>query len=262
VSISIIAKEFVMEIQILEDVLLDQKESFVGKSGFIGREVDFNKYREHDQIVVLSGVRRCGKSTLLRQFAALYDEYHFINFDDERLINFNVADFSELMILFKKQSDAKVIFIDEIQNIEQWERFARRIHDEGYKLYITGSNSKLLSSELATHLTGRYAKIELFPFSFREYMKFYNVKQSPLTATVKAGLLKHFDSYLENGGFPELLKYNDREFLSRTYEDIIYRDIVARYGIKEIKQFLQLSHYLFSNFTGNMSYHAIATVLI
>jgi predicted AAA+ superfamily ATPase len=250
-----------MNIKMIEEVVLDQKESFAKKRGFIQREIRLEQYKKHDQIVVISGIRRCGKSTLLRQFSELYEEYNFINFDDERLINFTVDDFAELMVLFKKQSDAKVIFMDEVQNIDKWERFARRLHDEGYKLYITGSNSKLLSSELGTHLTGRYAKIELFPFSFREYLDFYNIQKSPFSSQVKAGLLKHFDSYLENGGFPEYLKYDDREFLSRTYEDIIYRDIISRHGIKDAKSYMQLSHYIFSNFTGDMNYTAVKNAL-
>ncbi len=210
-----------MNIQMMEEVVLDQNEMFAARSGYISREVNFEQYKKHNRIVVISGIRRCGKSTLLRQFADLYEEYHFVNFDDERLINFTVDDFADLMVLFKKRSDAKVIFMDEVQNIDKWERFARRLHDEGYKLYITGSNSKLLSSELGTHLTGRYAKIELFPFSFREYLDFSNIKHTPYSSQVKAQLLKHFDLYLKNGGFPEYLKYDDREFLSRTYEDII-----------------------------------------
>ena len=250
-----------MNTRIIEEVLLDQQESFAARTGSIIREIDFERYKQHDQIVVISGVRRCGKSTLLRQFADLFDKYYFMNFDDERLLNFTIDDFSELMIMFKKHSDARVILLDEIQNIDKWERFVRRLHDEGYKVFITGSNSKLLSSELGTHLTGRYAKIELFPFSFREYLAFCNFETTPLKSSVKAQLLKHFDIYLENGGFPELLKYDDREFLQRTYEDIIYRDIIARHGIKEIKQFLQLSHYLFSNFTGDLSYNSIKNVL-
>jgi len=250
-----------MNTTLLEDVILDQREFFTNTLDTTVREVDLGRYKKHDQIVIISGVRRCGKSTLLKQFAALYNDFHFVNFDDERLINFTVEDFSELMVILKKRSNAKVIFIDEIQNITGWERFVRRLHDEGYKLYVTGSNSNLLSSELGTHLTGRYSKIELFPFSFREYLLFNNVKTTPITSTVKASLLMHFDLYLENGGFPELLKYNDGEFLSRTYEDIIYRDIIARYGIKAVKQFFQLSHYLFTNFTADVSYNGLKNTL-
>ena len=90
----------------------------------------------------------------------------------------------------------RIIFIDEIQNIEGWERFIRRIHDEEYKIFITGSNANLLSSELGTHLTGRYLKVELFPFSFSEYLRYNKLNYQKLTTKVKASILKHFDSYL------------------------------------------------------------------
>src|SRR5208337_2503245 len=98
-------------------------------------------------------------------FTGRLPDFHYINFDDERLIGFELADFSRLMVVFQKiLPGVRVIFIDEIQNIEGWERFVRRIHDEGYKIFLTGSNARLLGSELATHLTGRYVKIELYPF--------------------------------------------------------------------------------------------------
>ncbi len=250
-----------MDTHTLTSVLLDQKEVFSAADRGVAREIDLERHRAHGQIVVVSGVRRSGKSTLLKQFATRYPAYHYVNFDDERLINFRVEDFADLMILFKKQSDADVLFMDEIQNVEHWERFARRIHDEGYKLYLSGSNAKLPSSELGTHLTGRYVKVELYPFSFREYLAFHGVNTTPLTSTVTARILKHFDRYLEGGGFPEVLKYRDSAFLSRTYEDIIHRDIISRHGIREVKQFLQLAHYLFTNVTGDLSYNAIKNVL-
>ena len=140
----------------LEDILLDQRELFESKRNWILRDVDFEKYIKTSHITIISGIRRSGKSTLLRQFAEKYENYYYINFDDERLINFTVQDFADMMMLLQKQFLARTVFIDEIQNIEGWERFIRRIHDEEYKIFITGSNAKLLSSELGTHLTGRY----------------------------------------------------------------------------------------------------------
>src|SRR5690606_21018770 len=106
-------------------------------------------YIDTEQIVVISGVRRSGKSTLLRQFASYFTDYRYLNFDDERLIRFEVEDFSNLMLLWQKQGNFKTIFLDEIQNVPQWERFVRRIYNEEYKIFITGSNSKLLSGELS-----------------------------------------------------------------------------------------------------------------
>ncbi|MBI5194479.1 MAG: AAA family ATPase [Nitrospirae bacterium] len=158
------------------------------------------------QITVISGIRRSGKSTLLTQFASRYKNYYYINFDDERLINFTVDDFHNLMLVFHKLYQADVIFLDEVQNIEGWERFIRRIHDEEYKIFLTGSNARLLSSELATHLTGRYVKIELYPFSFREYLSFHRIDYDVKTSKKKAIVLRYFDKYLRGGGFPEFVK--------------------------------------------------------
>ncbi|MGI6395110.1 MAG: ATP-binding protein [bacterium] len=246
-----------MEFLKIEDVLSDQRAVFVEKSQGIKRNIDFKTALKHKRIVVISGVRRAGKSTLLRQFAQKIDDWHYANFDDERFINFTVDDFQTMMVIFHKRSLSKNIIIDEIQNVKGWERFARRIHDEGYKLFISGSNAKMLSSELGTHLTGRYYKIELFPFSFKEFINFKGLDFETVTTAVKAQVLNYFDEYLLNGGFPEYLNFNDAEFLKRAYDDILYRDIVSRYGIRNVKQFKQLSHYLFTNFTRDTNYSTL-----
>ena len=114
---------------LLEEVVLSQKERFAACDAGVPRQVDLPRYMAHEQIVIVSGVRRSGKSTLLCQFARHYDDYLYINFDDERLIDFSHEDFAELMVVFTKLSAARTIFIDEIQNVDKWERFVRRIHD-------------------------------------------------------------------------------------------------------------------------------------
>ncbi|MBU3924640.1 ATP-binding protein [Patescibacteria group bacterium] len=250
-----------MDIKQLEDIALDQANAFGGKEQGLEREIDFKKFLKTKQIVVVSGVRRSGKSTLLRQISKKIDSFYYVNFDDERLINFKVEDFNNLLIVWKKQFSSKNILIDEIQNVFSWERFARRIHDEGYKIFITGSNAKLLSSELATHLTGRYFKLELYPFSFREVLNFYNVKFDHLTSDAKAEIFKTFDDYLKNGGFPEYLKHQEAEFIKRAYEDIVYKDIITRFGIRETKPFRQLANFLFANFAKEISYNSLKNIL-
>lgn len=251
-----------MEITQLENIVSDQSSIFKNKEPGFERRIKFNKNILSKQITVISGIRRSGKSTLLKQFSLKLPNYYYINFDDERLINFSVQDFNNLIIVWKKKFDSKYILIDEIQNITNWERFVRRVHDEGYKLFITGSNAKLLSSELATHLTGRYQKIELYPFSFSELIEYYNIDISPpLTSVTKAKIFKLFDEYLLHGGFPEYIKYKDNEYLKRIYEDIIYRDIITRFGIKEIKSFRELTNYIFTNFTKEASYNTLKNIL-
>jgi len=250
-----------MEQSIINEVFLDQVGVVTNKETGIKRDIDTSKALSTKQIVIISGIRRTGKSTLMRQLMKSYDDFCFLNFDDERLINFEVEDFQTLMLIFKKYNNSKVVFFDEIQNIYGWERFIRRIFDEGYKIFITGSNAKLLSSELGTHLSGRYIKIELFPFSFIEVLNYNKVNYKILNSNNKAKVLSLFDGYLNNGGFPEFIKYKDDEFLKRVYEDIIYKDLIARYQIRNIKQFKNLSQYLFTNFTGELSYNSLRIAL-
>lgn len=245
----------------IEEIAADQLKNFQNKRLGVARAIDFKKYIKTKQITIISGVRRCGKSTLMAQFAKKFDKFYYFNFDDERLIDFTVEDFENLMVVFKKMYEAKVVFLDEIQNIANWERFARRIYEEGYKIFITGSNAKLLSSELATHLTGRYFKIELFPFSFQEFLDYKKVKYKEKGTDVKVEILKNFDIFLKNGGFPEFIEYEDNEYLKRIYEDVLYKDLIARFGIREIKSFKQLSNFLFANFTREISYNGLKNVL-
>jgi uncharacterized protein len=246
---------------LLEEIIADQAENLKRKETGVSRHVDLSRMLKTNQISVISGIRRSGKSTLLYQLMQHYSDYYFINFDDERLISFEVEDFRVLMAIFLKSSEAKAIFIDEIQNVAGWERFVRRIHDEGYKIFITGSNAKLLSSELGTHLTGRYIKIELFPFSFSEYLSYLNIDHNNPGTPIKAKILKALDHYLVHGGFPDYIKYNDPEFLTRIYEDILYRDLIVRYGIKNSDGFRKLTQYLFTNFTSELSYNKLTEIL-
>jgi len=248
-------------VSLLEEVINDQLGYFRDKETGVVRHINFERYLKTKQITVISGIRRGGKSTLLSQFARRFREYYYINFDDERLIDFSVEDFQNLMVVLQKLYPARVIFIDEIQNIPGWERFVRRIHDEGYKIFLTGSNARLLSSELATHLTGRYVKIELYPFSFREFLELRGVDYNAKTSKARAMILRHLDDYLKGGGFPEFLRYNDVEFLKRIYDDILYRDILVRFKIREVKAFKHLASFIFSNFTKESSYNSLKNIL-
>lgn len=246
----------------LEEVVLDQEEAFLRRDPGIPRDVDLERYFSSSHVIVISGIRRCGKSTLLRQVGEKTGDFLYINLDDERLFGFSLPDFENLVLVFGKlHPGVRVMLIDEVQNVEHWERFVRRIHDEGYKVFLTSSNAHLLSAELGTRLTGRYLQIELFPFSFREYLQLRGVDTGRMTTEKKAEILNHFENYMENGGFPEFLKTGDDEVLRRTYKDILFRDIVARYGIRDVKTFRQLARYLFSNFTKEASYHSLKNAM-
>lgn len=250
-----------MDNLLIQQVVADQSNLISGKNRGVLRQIDYQKHHQSKQISVISGIRRAGKSTLMLQLADYYSAFHFITFDDERLINFQVSDFNILMIELNKLKSSKVIVIDEAQNIEGWERFVRRLHDEEYKVILSGSNSKLLSSELATHLTGRYIKTELYPFSFSEYLQLKQINHKVKTTSNIASIIKLFDQYLEKGGFPEYCLSDDAEYLKRIYEDVLYRDLIVRFGIKNIKGFKNLSQYLFTNFTKETNYNTLAGLL-
>jgi predicted AAA+ superfamily ATPase len=217
--------------------------------------------------VVVSGVRRSGKSTLLNQIISdLYKKgVYYFNFEDERLVDFDVDDFNHLYEVFLElYGDKKIFFFDEVQNVPQWEVFVRRMQGKGCKFFITGSNASLLSKELGTKLTGRNVNVELFPFSFREFLSFkgFHLSKNGLSLTSeRAAIKKYFAEYLKYGGMPEYLKYQDTTLLKRLYEDILYRDIVARYGIKQVKPLRELGLYLLSNIGGTFSYNNLKNVL-
>lgn len=246
----------------LEELVHTQKETFLAKDPGIPRTIDTAGITKTNAIIVITGIRRCGKSTLLRQLSGRYDDFLYINFDDDRLMDFTVADFPSLMLLFEKTAPGtKTLFVDEIQNVSGWERFIRRIHDEGYKVFLTGSNANLLSQELGTRLTGRYTAITLFPFSFQEVLQFRAIRSDRITAKSRAAILAEFDRYLTGGGFPDYLKSGDPEYLKRIYDDILYRDIISRFGIREVKGFRQLARYLVTNTANPATYNALKNTL-
>ena len=225
------------------------------------------KYASLPHTVVVSGVRRCGKSTLLNQVIDTHYKkgVYYLNFEDERLIDFTVEDFNHLYEVFLElYGDKKVFFLDEVQNVSHWEMFVRRMQGKKCKFFITGSNAALLSRELGTKLTGRNINVELFPFSFKEFLNFkgFQLSQNSLSLTTQRAIIKkYFHEYLKHGGMPEYLQYQNESLLKRVYDDILYRDIVARYGIKQVKPLRELGLYLLSNIGGTFSYNNLKNVL-
>jgi len=216
-------------------------------------------------VIILSGIRRCGKSTLLQLVRKNSENKFVINFDDNRLVNFKVDDFEKLYESFIELfGEENTFYFDEIQNITGWEKFVRRLHNEGRKVFITGSNAHLLSKELGTHLTGRNIQIELFPFSFAEYLEMigFTVAPNDFYSTVKTSLLKtEFRNYLSNGGFPEYLQTKQIDFLKNLYDNILYKDVVARYNIRNEIPLKELLFYLVSNISKEHSYNSLAKVI-
>jgi len=243
----------------LKRVIVSQAESGQQKQ-LIARETKLDT--DNPFVNIVSGVRRCGKSTLMDYYRERNEEKNYaINFDDERLTAFRVNDFETLYSAFHELYETESTwFFDEIQLIEGWERFVRRLNNEDHKVFITGSNASMLSSELGSRLTGRYTQSELFPFSFSEYLSFENIdwKENDFYSAQKSTVLKKaFNAYVEDGGFPEYLQTKNTNYLKTLYENIMYRDVVARYGIRNIKAMAEMIHFLISNISKEASYNSL-----
>ena len=197
---------------------------------------------------VLSGVRRCGKSTLLRQLMGKVKGFYYFNFEDPRAVNFEVGDFQRLDEVFSEGYGSQdYYFFDEIQNVQKWELFVRAILDRGRHVIITGSNASLLSRELGSRLTGRHLRQELFPFSFNEFLRF----------TVKEANIKSFQGYLMSGGFPEYLKVGRSDVLQELLNDILVRDIAVRHNLRNIKTVKEMALFLLTNVGKEFSYTSL-----
>ncbi len=234
--------------QLLRDQRDELEDGLSGKK-IIKREAGdfFHNIISSKLIKVVSGVRRCGKSVFT--YLLLKDRnFAYMNFDDERLSDFNS---SQILPSFYEiyGKDFKFIFLDEIQNLKNWELFANRLHRAGFNLFITGSNSKLLSRELATSLTGRHLTMELFPFSFREYLKAVNFQEDIKTTRGQSILRSELKNFLSSGGFPEIVveKENVQIYMRELYRKIVERDIIDRHDISYKKTFREIAMSLISN---------------
>lgn len=254
----------------IRTLLIEQREEILNTNLGIERQklTEIAKYRDTPFPIVISGLRRAGKSTLLAQLIHKFyshDKYFYVNFEDDRFLNFTVSDFIKLHeLLIELFGNQQTFMLDEIQNIEGWEIFINRMMRGGYKFYITGSNASLLSKELGTKLTGRYIPIELFPFSFEEYLQFNKLPLPDVTrlTTVQKGELRSsLTDYLKKGGMPQALQYPELIIHKTLYEDIINRDIGARYKIGDIKPLRELAFYLLSNISSLISYNKLKELL-
>lgn len=200
---------------------------------------------------VVIGVRRSGKSTLCMKF--LYEShtpFAYINFDDDRLYNVETEDLNNILnALYQVYGDFKYLFIDEIQNVDGWQLFVNRLLRQRIHIFITGSNSKLLSSELTTHLTGRHIRIEMYPFSFAEYCAATEVDTRSLTTKADALRQKALTDYLLNGGFPELIRSGQkRPYIDTLLNAIIKNDIAKRFKVRHVDVLAKLANHLMDNF--------------
>ncbi len=227
---------------------INEQNSTLFEKKIIPRSVPIPK--STNRILILSGIRRCGKSTLMRHHFLKNDNAIYINFEDPRLINFELSDFARLEAIMQEQGK-EWLLLDEVQIIDQWEIFARSAHDKGISLVITGSNASLLSRELGTKLTGRYYQIELFPFNFDEFLVFHKSERT----------LKDFDRYFSLGGFPEFLEEPNSDYHRLLLRDIVTRDIALRRHLTNEKQLLRLAVHLLSNIGKDFSYNSLSKIL-
>lgn len=198
--------------------------------------------------IIITGVRRCGKSTFLHQLIKKQKKAYYLNLEDPRLEGFEVTDFNKVeSIMEELYGKEGIYFFDEIQNIPKWEKFVRYLIDKKEKVVITGSNAQLLSKELGTKLTGRHIQIEMFPFSFNEFLSIENLKAS----------VQSFEDYFNKGGFPEFLKKNNSNILHELLSDIVMKDIAIRFNIKNTNMLKKIAVFLISNVGKEFSYNSI-----
>jgi hypothetical protein len=232
-----------MQIDFLREIIKHQRKSVAAKGAGMDREKlkalpDLESYA-----LILSGIRRSGKSTLLYQLLQKrYKQALYLNFDDPRLYEFEPGDFFKLDELIN-DNEFRVLMFDEIQIVKGWERYVRQKLDEGFKVFVTGSNASLLSRELGTSLTGRHITKELFPFSFSEFCKFHKLEHS----------VESVKKFMIDGGFPEYQKQKNEEILTHLLEDILIRDIAVRYNIRDVKTLQRLTLFLMANVGNRIS---------
>jgi len=247
-----------------KSIIKEQREELekIEKEEKIIERTGLNKSKEslkYPNILAILGIRRCGKS-IFSYLLAKPHKFAYINFDDERLAGLKSDDLNKILESFYElYEDIDYIILDEIQNVDNWELFVNRLR-RTKKIILTGSNSKLLSGELSTHLTGRYLDIILFPFSFKEFLKLKEVKENKVyTTQEKAEIMKTLQEYLEIGGFPEAYKFG-KGMISKIYEDILTKDILLRYNISKKEEIKKLAKYLITNSSGEITYSKLARI--
>ncbi|MDR0724997.1 MAG: ATP-binding protein, partial [Prevotellaceae bacterium] len=252
-----------METNVYKQIVLDQQKEKNGINTDVlvprQEEVLFDLHSPLAQIVI--GVRRSGKSTLCHKILKQNNvNYAYVNFDDERLYKLKPENLNTVLeALYMVYGDFKYLFCDEIQNIPSWFLFINRLLRQKIKLVITGSNAKLLSGELSTHLTGRYNQIELFPFSFSEALQYKHINGNDDSTSGLAFRKAAFEEYLSYGGFPELFEVqNKKAYIKNLFNSIILRDIQQRFSIRYPESLRKMAEYLIDTVAAELSYKQLA----
>lgn len=218
---------------------------------------------KNNLIKVIIGPRRAGKSVFAMKMLQGQD-FAYLNFDDERLLG--ISDYDDLLKAIRQvYGETKTVLFDEIQNLDRWELFLNRLQRKGFNLVITGSNSRLLSRELSTHLTGRYVEFQLLPFSFSEFLKArdFIVDETLATKERQGMILNLLSEYLSKGGYPEVLlkDIDPKSYMATLFESILFKDIVKRYNVRYAKKLYDLGLYLITNHSSEFSYTRLKNAL-
>ncbi len=250
----------------LYSILFEQQKDFEEENPTIPREMAEKaiKLISLDMPLVITGIRRCGKSFLLKiikdKLKLKEKDYLYINFNDDRLIKFEIEDFQKIIDFINEQNykEKCFLFIDEIQEVSGWEKWIDRIKGK-YKIFITGSNSRLLSSEIATILTGRSISLSLTPLNFREFLQAnkVSIKNWKLDLKEQAIIRKKLKSFIETGGIPKRVVSGQNIIIKELYEDILYKDIIKRF-VRLDKQIKETALFFFSNPSSLISLRSIS----
>lgn len=257
-----------MNHEILKKVIYDQHE-FIKNFKIINREYDF----DFDSNYVLIGLRRAGKSTLLYKIVQEliasgvdWSQIVYINFEDERLSEFSLDDFNDILEVQAEMTEKKGwFFLDEVQNVEGWEKFARRMADYKEHAFITGSNAKMLSQEIENRLGGRYLAKYITPYNLREFFtaKKIDFSEGSVYSTKGIGTIKReFNEYFYYGGFPENTQRRDkREYVSSIYQKVLLGDIAARNAIRNVNGLRLLMKKIAESVKDEVSYTKLHNIL-
>lgn len=250
---------------VLRSVIEEQLNEIEGGARFVPRAVLQGALSYSGSAAfVIKGVRRCGKSTLMMQImrTRFGNDFMYLNFDDELLFGMTAEDLRPAMeVLIETFGDRKNVFFDEIQNVRGWELFVNRLLRQGYSVFITGSNADLLSKELGTHMTGRHTDVELYPFSFSEFLlaKDPDAARHGLYSANQTALLSGlFREYLFGGGMPEAVVLSNKRMLIDAVDDIIRKDILGRYSIRKPAELKSVLRFLISNSSNRITYRSVA----
>ncbi len=250
-----------MEVEELKRVLADQHDVLSEKlerERIVERELRGRILRNFKPTAhIITGPRRSGKSVLS---ATLPGKALYVNFEDPAMAGFSIDDYRRLLQAgYELFGEFDYIVLDEVQEVEGWERMVSTLR-EGHPTVVTGSNARLLSREFSTYLTGRYLSYTLLPFSFREFLAYKGINPKVKTTKDEARVKRALLEYIQHGGFPEALRFG-REYLMNLYNDIITRDVIVRYGIRNVRELKEVAFYLFSNFARRFTYSKIKNTL-